>query len=534
MNKLNQCLVLQTPGAMVGGTGKKLNNFVGIEFTRGASDNGGVNGYHKMLGDEELLSSLDLFNKSIKLALINNGDTKAILNQLNINKTESGATADLAGTDGSDVMQRVDGMWAIVGGTDPTYERYLYSDTYFEYGNDKAVWYDAHAEAPDKLVVVNGVSRSIFSNNPGTMGVTKATGISDGSFANANGYPSTYINRDGFENYARAKNENKSSNFPYCNGTVHDLEFMLGILFIEMRTKDFTKVFGHGISSNVVPSDDNWNDTTGFRTTVGNVKKYLTFDTTIWIGGASMNIWFALNGSHSLLKVLQAQKEISDGGVLESVKNTDGIALPGVSKGVMTGIYKKTITFTLNCAFTASEDDAAHTFELHLCIPVWRGATWMQGNIWQNLSGYDVINYRGAGETADHNLLYRAKSIADIITDGENAEHADINQKFGVESAYELVCDLGSVAGWTTDAITKNGVSLAITKGAGAAINNYQSAWLSLPSANTTNVRRRYNAGLFGGYAHNMRDVLRLCFAGFDASHSGAYFGGRFRCRLNS
>lgn len=534
MSELNQCLVLQTPGAMVGGTGKKLNNFVGIEFTRGASDNGGVNGYHKMLGDEELLSSLDLFNKSIKLALINNGETKAILNQLNINKTESGATVDLTCPDGSDVMQRIDGMWAIIGGTDPTYERYIYSDTYFEYGNDKAIYYEAHAEAPDNLVVVNGVSRSIFSNNPGFMGMTKATGISDGSFANANGYPSASINRDELENYARAKNENRSSNFPYCNGTVHDLEFMLGILFIEMRTKDFTKVFGNGISSNVIPNDTNWNDTSGFRANVNGVKKYLAFNTNIWIGGTSMSMWTALNGSCSLLKVLQAQKEISDGGVLESVKNTDGIALPGVSKGVMTGIYKKTITFTLNCAFTESEDDAAHTFELHLCIPVWRGATWMQGNIWQNLSGYDIINYRGAGETTDHNLLYRAKSIADIITDGENAEHVDINQKFGVESAYEFVCDLGSVSGWTTDAITKNGVSLAITKGTEAAINNYQSAYLQLPPANTTNVRKRYNASRFGGNALYMTVTPRYCAADYGVEDAYTGFGGRFRCRLNS
>ena len=247
-----------------------------------------------------------------------------------------------------------------------------------------------------------------------------------------------------------------------------------------------------------------------------------------------MSMWNALNSSYSILKVLQAQKEISDGGVLESVKNTDGIALPGVSKGVMTGIYKKTITFTLNCAFTSSDDDAAHTFELHLCIPVWRGATWMQGNIWQNLSGYDVINYRGAGETADHNLLYRAKSIADIITDGENADHADINQKFGVESAYEFVCDLGSVGGWCKDTVTKDGISLAVAMNAGAAINNYQSAYTYLSNDNTTNVRKRKNAGLFGGLAVFTGDVPRSCNALNGVTSAFTSLGGRFRCRLNS
>lgn len=533
MNEVNQCLVLQTPGAMVGGTGKKLNNFVGIEFTKGVSNNGGDNGYHKMLGDEELLSTLALFDEGIKLALINNGDTKAILNQTNINKLSTGAAADLSGADGSDVMQRIEGMWAILGGTDPTYERYLYSDTYFEYGNDKAVFYDAHAEAPDKLVVVDGKSRSIYGSSAGNMGTTKVTNISEDLFKSGAGYPTVNVSRDSYERYARAKNSDISSNFPYCNGTVHDLEFMLGILYIEMRTKDFTKVFGHGISSNVTPNDSNWDNTSGFRTTVDGVKKYFAFSDNVYIGGQSTNIWSALNGQYSLLKVLQAQKEISDGGVLTTVYNSDGIALNGLSKGVMTGIYKKTITFTLNCAFTSSDDDAAHTFELHLCIPVWRGATWMQGNIWQFLSGYDVINYRGAGESTDHNLLYRAKSIADIITDGENDEHANINQKFGVESAYEFVCDLGSVGGWSKDTVTKDGISLAVAMNPGAVINNYQSAYIYLSKDNTTNVRKR-KLCMFGGFASNITDVPRSCNTLIGLKIIGTYVGSRFRCRLNS
>lgn len=382
MSEVNQCLILQTPSAMIGETGKKLNNFIGIEFTRGASNNGGDNGYHKMLGDEELLSTLSLFDDGIKLALINNADTKAILNQTNINKLSTGADTDLSGADGSDVMQRIEGMWAILGGTDPTYERFIYSDTYFEYGNDKAVFYEAHAEAPDKLVVVDGNSRSIYGSSAGNMGTPRATNISDDLFKSGAGYPTVNISRDYYERYARNKNSDISSNFPYCNCTVHDLEFMLGILYVEMRTKDFTKVFGYGISSNVTPNDSNWDNTSGFRTTINGVKKYFNFSSNVYIGGKIVNIWSALNNQHSLLKVLQAQKEISDGGVFNTVYNSDGIPLHGLSEGVMTGIYKKTITFTLNCAFTESEEDAAHIFELHLCIPVWRGATWMQGNIW--------------------------------------------------------------------------------------------------------------------------------------------------------
>ena len=55
---MSKALIIQTPGTMTGSGGKKLENYVGIEFTRGASDGGGTNGYHKMIGDEELLSTL--------------------------------------------------------------------------------------------------------------------------------------------------------------------------------------------------------------------------------------------------------------------------------------------------------------------------------------------------------------------------------------------------------------------------------------------------------------------------------------------
>lgn len=148
------------------------------------------------------------------------------------------------------------------------------------------------------------------------------------------------------------------------------------------------------------------------------------------------------------------------------------------------------------------------------------------------MSGYDVINYRGVGESSDHNLLYRAKSIADIITDGENNEHADINQKFGVESVYEFVCDLGSTSGWCKDTVIKDGISLAVAMNSGADINNYQSAYMSI-SNNTTNVRKR-KICLFGGAANLSYDVPRYYTMNNDVTYARPTVGGRFRCRLNS
>ena len=98
---MSEAIIIQTPGTMTGSKGKKLENYVGIEFTRGASNNGGEHGYHKMIGDEELLKNLPLFDQ-IKLALVKDAAVTSVLNQTNINKTADGGNVDLTGADGSD------------------------------------------------------------------------------------------------------------------------------------------------------------------------------------------------------------------------------------------------------------------------------------------------------------------------------------------------------------------------------------------------------------------------------------------------
>ncbi len=527
---MSKALIIQTPGAMTGSGGKKLENYVGIEFTRGASNGGGDHGYHKMIGDEELLSTLPLFNQ-IKLGMVKDATLTSYLNQLNINQTEGGAAVDLAGADGSDVMQCYPDMYCIIGGSDPTYERFIFSDSYFEYGDDKAFKWNAFAQAPDREVIVNGKARSIYSTNLGSMGATKATSISDGSFANAQGYPTSNTNRYGFEVAAKSRNSNTASNLPYMNGTTLDLEVIMGILFVEMRTKDFTSVFGHGVSSNVFPTDANWDSTSGFKTVVDDTNKYFAFNSNVWVGGVATNIWSALNGQFSLYKILEPQKLVSDGAVLTTVYNSDGEALQGKGNGVMTGILKKTITFKLNCGFTAAETAAEHTFEMHLMIPIWRGATWMQGNVWAHLSGYDVVNYRNTGDTADHNMLYRAKSIESIVCD---SDWADRDGAFNMESVYEQIGDLGSVGGWMKNEVSKNGISLVVTKDAGAAINNYQSACVWLQNGNTGGKRQIKTAGFFGGNARNASAVPRDCDAYSAPSATYSDVASRFRCELKS
>ena len=527
---MSEAIIIQTPGTMTGSKGKKLENYVGIEFTRGASNNGGEHGYHKMIGDEELLKNLPLFDQ-IKLALVKDAAVTSVLNQTNINKTADGGNVDLTGADGSDIMQVLPDLWCINGGTDPTYERYIYSDSYFEYGNDKAFKWNAFARSPSQLIVVNNKARSIYSNNPGYMGTTKAKEISDGSFADNRGYPTAGYSRPRFEAAAKARNADVNANKPYMNGTTLDMEIIMGLLFVECRTKDLTSVFGHGISSNVVPSDSNWNTTSGFRTLVNGTYKYFAFNSNVYIGGENINIWSALNGQSSLTKVLEPQKLVSDGATLTPVYNSDGQPLKGISNGVMTGVLKKTLTFKLTCGLAEGEEETEHLFEMNLMNAIWRGDSWISGNVWKHLSGYEVANFRNPGDTADRNILFRAKDIESIVTD---SNFADSDTKFDFESIYEEVCDLGSQNTWTKNAITHNGICLAVTKDAGGAINNYQSAVINVANDNTTGKRRRKTAGLFGGYAYYSFSVPRCCAAVNGPSYAYSNLASRFRCELVS
>lgn len=526
---MSKCLVLQTPGSMTGSGGRKLENYIGIEFERNSSNGGGDNGYHKMIGDEELLSSLSIFNDNIYSALVKDAKVSAKLNEVNLNKTTDGANADLTGSDGSDVCKVFQNLWAIVGGTNVTYERFIYSDAYFEYDGDEAIRLSDWADSLDYEVIINNLARCVYGASVGSMGTTNATNISDGSYASGAGYPSTNLNRFQFEAAARARNNNTLSNLPYCNTTMLDQEAIIGMQYVECRTKNLTSVFGYGISSDVMPSDANWATTSGFRTKVDSAYKYLVFSSPVYIGGQSITIWQALNSQFPLLKVLEAQKGVSDGGTLKTVYDADGNAIQGKSQGQMTGIWEKTVTFTLNCAFSASEPAAAHTFELHLVQPLWRG-TRNYGDIWWHRSGYDVLNYVDSAGTT-HNMLYRAPSISAITTDSDSDDKTAAGQ-FAFESAYEQVADLGDTPGWMKDSINHNGRSLVVAKNPGAAINNYQSAWTELVKG-TSGKYIRKTAGLSGGDAYDGYCVPRYVSVNDSPAAAWARLGSGFRVALS-
>ena len=529
-----KALRIMCPSSVTDKTLRKLEHYYGIEFERNSSNGGGENGYHAMIGDEELLKNLT-FHNLIQIALVKNTVPQATINQVNWNKTADGASVSLAGDDGSDVMQKFPTMYAILGGTNSVYERYIISDEPFSYDGDEAEEIHAFADTPDFEVIVSNIARSIYNPSiAGTQGTTRLTNISaEGDYINANGYPSGNKNRYGFESAARAKNENVMLNVPYANASVIDLEFIMALLYIECRTKNLNSVFGHAISSNVTPSEETWGKVSGCRIANGDSWSYLRFSSNVYIAGSATSMWAAINGQTSLLKIFEAQRAVSDGGTLEGVTNSDGEALQGLSDGVMTGIWTKKFTAKLTCALTSGGEVTERNVEVVLRVPIWRGRTRLWGNIWQHLSGYDVLNYQDEEGTV-HNDLYRAKSIADMTVDTDETAKDSANG-FDFVNKYEKIGDLGNQSGWMKECLStsKGRIVLPGVK-TDAAINNYQQAYTYLDNTATEGKYRRKTAGFFGGYAHHSYDVLRYCHASFAPSTSNSYFGSGFRVELTA
>ena len=530
-------LVIQCPGTVTGTGFRKLENYVGIEFVRGASNGGGDNGYYGMIGDEELLETLPLFN-SIKLATVTDG------------VASSSVSSWTTSSDG-DVMQVFPTMYAILGGTNATYERWIFSDSEFTYDGDTAVEISSWGECPDWEDVISSVARSI-------MGGTRTTGgtVNEHVYADADlttslsefagtGYPAIYISRYNFETYARSKNDTTTSNTPYCNGTHLDLEVVMGILYVECRTKNLNSVFGHGLSSNATPTDSTWGKTvSGFRVTdsEGAYHYYtLTDNSNVYIAGTATCFRRAVGVQYDMTKVLEVQNSIYTGDgkwTLNSVANSDGDALYDTTGG--TGIATRTVSFYLSNWAASSGDSTGETVlcELALCVPMWRWRTNLYGNIWSHLSGYEVVNYADSDGTV-HNDLYRAPSVSVIATDNNSstAETQSSLSGFPFVSTYDYVGDLGNVQGWCSENLSVGGRILATAvrgeNGASAGINNYESAYNYLQSIELSEGNYARRCVFVGGLVYYTYCSLRLSYASHAPLHAAAILGSRFRVALD-
>lgn len=530
-----KCLVIQTPGVATDENLPKLENYVGIEFLRGSSDGGSTKGYYRMIGDETLLQRLPVHN-AIKNALVKGGVKTTNLNQINFNKSEAGANVSIDGADGNDVMQTFPKMYLINGGSDPSYVRYIVSDTAFSYGDDVAKEITPFGETPDYETIWNGVARCIANDTvAGSQGAGNGTNYSDDSFGVATGYgrPKTQLTRYQYEAYARGKNSNILSNLPYCNATQQDAEVIMALLYIECRTRIITSVFGHGISSNVKPNASTWGTVSGVRITRADrtTKLYYGFSDSIYVGGASKNVWAVINGQYPLLKCLEAQKAVSNGDTLEPVYDADGNKLASISEGVMTGIWTKNLSFSLaGWSSTSSGEQENVTVDVVMRVPIWRGKSNLYGNIWTARSGYEVLNFKANADDESHNILFRAPSIEAIMTDTDEA-NKNAKGQFAFENAYDEICDLGATSGWMKEDAVKDGWNTLVGITPGAAINNYAQAYTYL-AAGDAGVYKRKEV-VVGGDAFRAYDVPRSCTASSAPSHSTAFIGSGFRVDLS-
>lgn len=539
-------LKIVLPSAVSDPTGlRKLEHYYGIEFTREASNGGGNNGYHKMIGDQSLLKEMR-FHNQMAIAAVKDAEVKSILNATNWRETSDGAASVLDGTDGSDIMQvHTQGVYAILGGTNPTYERFIVSDQPFSYDGDEAKYYPAYGETPDYATLMNGVMRSVRNDSViGSHGAGIGTLFTDSCFGTteAGGYPKTQLSRYAYEQYARAKNPDAGANLPYMNLCHQDIELASAFMFIEFRTKQLNNLLGHGLCSNATPTAQTWGQVSGFRLTDdnGQTYRYHTFGTTMYPESAptGMNMWSILNGSFPLTKMFEAQLAVSDGATLEAVTDSDGNAVQGVAQGVMTGIYTKIFSFQFKAALTAGGEQKTWKADCVFRIPVWRGRTRLWGNLYQWYSGYECVKYLGEDGLA-HHRLYRAPSIEALVSDTDEVPKTGLGQ-FAFENIYEDLGELvpapsGSTGAWgTAMAVTKDGISTCVAQKtiAGAGMFNYESAvFWRLGDALEGKFERR---GIrFGESASGSTGVLRIAVAYFAPSNSFTNLGSGFRVNLN-
>jgi hypothetical protein len=195
-----------------------------------------------LIGSSELHSRLPLHN-NIKNCLVNKSrQVVKYLSPTNWNYDINGNSVLLDGTDGNDVMVEYPECWAIFGGSDPTYERWIVSPGPFVYGNDIAIHINRYVDAADNCTLdrTTGESRCIRSTN------SNFAGSGSGATAGGVGYARTSLSRYAYEIAADAKGTKWKASY------YRDLMMLMCYMFIEYRTKNLKTIFGN-------PS--NWNST---------------------------------------------------------------------------------------------------------------------------------------------------------------------------------------------------------------------------------------------------------------------------------
>lgn len=533
------------PSAATDTTLPKVEHYYGVEILRNADNGGGDNGYHAMIGDKELLNEMRFHNK-IKVGAVKNAEVQNTLNQINWLKDVNGAASVLDGTDGCDIFQNFDTLYAIHGGTNATYKRFIVSDRPFSYDGDVAVKHTKHGQTPDYCTLLNNELRSIFNEGvAGTHAVGSLATSGDAGYGpNSTGYgfPRTSLTRFQYEQYARAKNDDTNSNLPYCLSCMEDVELINTLMTIEFRTHNLNGLLGHGISSNSTPTAEKWGQISGIRATCdgGSTYRYMTFGTSVYPGGgtSATNMWNFINSSCPLLKMFEAQIAVSKGDTLEAVTDADGNAVQGISQGVMTGIWTKKFTCTGQFAVTSGGTNETWTMEVCLRVPIWRGRNRLWGNLTQWTAGYDIIKYRTEAGAVHHDF-YRAPSVEAIAIDSDNTAK-DSDNGFAFVKAYDKMGEWEFTAqnqgGWATKMMLLNGIETGVPAALGGQLGTHENAYIYMSGLDTTPTeagKYERRGVYFGGTAAGGAAVLRYAYCYNTPSTASTDFGAGFRVALN-
>ena len=520
---------------------QQQGNVYGVEMSRGQSDPV----YQTWIGKEEFKVSHPILN-AFRLAKVKDGKVVGYFDQTNLFKMADGTPSNIIidGTDvvddGTDVMLvNTKPFWVINGGTDDTYERRIVGDIPFTYGGDTADFVAPFAVCIGYSVIKDNKQRSIRDNT--IMGTTGA-GMLGVNIMTTGGWPTTNISRFNYEQYARDKNTDTSSNLPYANAFAFDLDVWCTLLFIKFRTKDVhsQSVCGKGISSNdSAPDASSWGKMTGIRFKKNDNQTYVYYK----INGAGFkasetgttyNFDQVINNYRPKLKMFEAQLAMSYAKENNIEQNTDFTydgstyryfnfqGHNGLAEGEMSGVVVK--FFTISVTGWSIPDSALVTDrEVEVCFaqPLIRGRIAGWGDIWMWYSGIDCVMHDSTSID-----IYQTKSVNNMTTDNVSTDK-NPGESYGFENIYDLIGTRNKGEGYQLENFKD--CLIGKTQGGGLHTGECHYNWFT-GGAGSGKIGRR--GVYFGGQAGNVFCSLRSGSANLAPASASTSLGGCFRCTI--
>lgn len=520
---------------------QQQGNVYGVEMSRGQSDPV----YQTWIGKEEFKVSHPILN-AFRLAKVKDGKVVGYFDQTNLFKMADGTPSNVIidGTDvvddGTDVMLvNTKPFWVINGGTDDTYERRIVGDIPFTYGGDTADFVAPFAVCIGYSVIKDNKQRSIRDNT--IMGTTGA-GMLGVNIMTTGGWPTTNSSRFNYEQYARNKNTDTSSNLPYANAFAFDLDVWCTLLFIKFRTKDVhsQSVCGKGISSNdSAPDASSWGKMTGIRFKKNDNQTYVYYKINgsgfkASETGTTYNFDQVINNYRPKLKMFEAQLAMSYAKENNIEQNTDFTydgstyryfnfqGHNGLAEGEMSGVVVK--FFTISVTGWSIPDSALVTDrEVEVCFaqPLIRGRIAGWGDIWMWYSGIDCVMHDSTSID-----IYQTKSVNNMTTDNVSTDK-NPGESYGFENIYDLIGTRNKGEGYQLENFKD--CLIGKTQGGGLHTGECHYNWFT-GGAGSGKIGRR--GVCFGGRSVYDNCSLRYGHAYSAPTNAGTDIGGGFRCTI--